>query len=157
MNRSTHHHDGDLVVFLIGMRVGRWWAVRAWWPVFTAMPRMLRELSTDHDSGLLGYRLTLGAGGPLVVQYWRSLDDLLRYAHDPDALHRPAWKAFNAGARRAGGVVGIWHETYVVRAGAHESVYVDMPVSGLAKATASVPVTTARDTARDRLASGVAK
>ena len=32
------------VVSLIGMRVNRWRSVRAWFPVFTAMPRMLKEL-----------------------------------------------------------------------------------------------------------------
>jgi hypothetical protein len=156
MVRFTHEYDRDVVVFLIGMRVNRWRAVRTWWPVFTAMPRMLKELSTDPDSGLLGYRLTVGAGGPLLVQYWRSVEHLLRYAHDPSAEHRPAWKAFNAGARASGGAVGFWHETYAVPAGSHESVYVSMPVSGLAKATSAVPVTQARDTARQRLGGAVA-
>lgn len=157
MTRFTHHHDGDVVVFLIGMRVNRWRAVRAWWPVFRAMPRMLEELSTDANSGLLGYRLTVGAGGPFVVQYWRSVEHLLRYAHDPSAEHRPAWKAFNAGARTSGGAVGIWHETYAVPAGGHESVYVAVPVSGLAEATAAVPVTSGRDSAGQRPEPAVAR
>ena len=36
--------DGEIVVFLIGMRVNRPWKVPRWWPVFSAMPRMLRHL-----------------------------------------------------------------------------------------------------------------
>lgn len=32
----------EVVVFLIGMRVNRPWMVAQWWPVFTAMPKMLR-------------------------------------------------------------------------------------------------------------------
>jgi hypothetical protein len=56
---------------------------------------MLAELSKDKDSGLLGYRLTLGAGGPLLVQYWNSHEKLYNYASDRNAAHRPAWAAFN--------------------------------------------------------------
>ena len=53
--RVTFDHDGDVVVFLIGMRINRFRSVRRWWPVFTAMPKMLRELSVDPSIGLLGY------------------------------------------------------------------------------------------------------
>lgn len=37
-------------------------------------------------------------------------------------------------------MVGIWHETYAVPAGGHESVYVGMPITGLAAATTSLPI-----------------
>lgn len=131
--RQTHHHDGQLVIFLIGMRVNRPWRPDLWMPAFAAMPRMLAELSADAGSGLLGYRLTLGAGGPMVVQYWESADQLYAYAGNPDAEHRPAWAAFNRSARKAPGGVGIWHETFVVDRA--ESMYVGMPLAGLAKAT----------------------
>ncbi len=137
--RWTHQHDGDIVVFLIGMRVNRWLRVRQWWPTFTAMPRMLRELYADPSCGLLGHRMTLGAGGPVLVQYWAGLEQLKCYASDSGRQHRPAWQDFNARARRAGGVVGIWQETFVVNAGQHESVYTSMPVQGLAAATKHVP------------------
>ena len=150
--RFTHQHDGDLVVFLIGMRVNRWRQVRAWWPTFTAMPTMLKELYADPSSGLLGHRMSVSLDGPLLVQYWASLAQLLAYAHAPDRAHRPAWQAFNAGARKAGPVVGIWHETFVVPAGGHESNYSGMPVQGLAKATASVPIGKRTETASQRLA-----
>ena len=136
--RMTHDHDGELVVFLIGMRINRPWRPDLWLPAFVAMPRMLAELSGDPESGLLGYRLLFGAGGPTVVQYWRSVEQLHAYASRPDALHRPAWTAFNRRARAVPGAVGIWHETYVVDRA--ESVYVATPPMGLAAATASVPV-----------------
>lgn len=135
--RMTHQHTGPLVVFLIGMRINRPWRPDLWLPAFAAMPRMLAELSSDPDSGLLGYRLTLGSGGPLVVQYWKSAEQLYDYASRPDAEHRPAWAAFNRAARKAPGVVGIWHETYAVERA--ESMYVGMPAAGLAKATAAQP------------------
>jgi hypothetical protein len=35
---------------------------------------------------------------------------------------------------------GIWHETYLVRAGEYESIYGNMPPIGLGKATELVPL-----------------
>jgi len=147
--RMTHEYDGDLVVFLIGMRINKPWRPDLWLPVFNAMPRMLAELSKDKDSGLLGYRLTIGAGGPLLVQYWSSSEKLYGYASERNAAHRPAWAEFNRRARKAPGAVGIWHETYVVERA--ESIYAGMPVSGLAAATSSVPVARRGESARERL------
>jgi hypothetical protein len=152
--RTTHRHDGELVVFLIGMRVNKPWRPDAWLPAFLAMPAMLTELLRDRSSGLLGYRLTMGAGGPVLVQYWASHEKLYDYASDARSAHRPVWAAFNRRARSVAGAVGIWHETFVV--GRAESVYVDMPVVGLAAATESVPVEARHDRARDRLARGTA-
>ena len=54
-------------MFLMGMRINKPWRPDLWRPVFLAMPKMLAELSKDKDSGLLGYRLAIGAGGPFVV------------------------------------------------------------------------------------------
>ena len=141
--------EGDFVVFLIGMRINKPWRLDLWLPVFTAMPAMLAELSKDKQSGLLGYRLTFGAGGPLLVQYWNSHEKLYQYASNRDAAHRPAWAAFNRRARKAPGAVGVWHETYVVERA--ESIYAGMPVSGLAAATSSVPVGRRGETAAERL------
>ena len=112
---------------------------------------MLRELTSDPASGLLGHRMAVSQAGPLVVQYWRSSDELVSWAHDARSAHRPAWREFNARARSSRGAVGIWHETYVVPAGAHESVYVDVPPTGLAAAAGVVPVGRRGDTARERL------
>ena len=49
----------ELVVFLIGMRANKPWKVAQWWPVFTAMPTMLRYLQQHPEKGLLGYLQTL--------------------------------------------------------------------------------------------------
>jgi hypothetical protein len=147
--RMTHDYDGDLVVFLIGMRINKPWRPDLWLPVFFAMPAMLAELSKDKNSGLLGYRLTFGAGGPLVVQYWSSHEKLYAYASDRNAAHRPAWAAFNRRVRKAPGSVGIWHETYIVERA--ETIYSGMPVSGLAAATSVVEVARRGETARERL------
>lgn len=71
-------------------------------------------------------------------------------AGDLDAKHRPAWTAFNQRARRSAGGVGVWHETYEIAKA--ETVYVDLPPTGLAAATTPVPVGRRQDRARDRLA-----
>ncbi len=155
--RTTHAHDGGVVVFHIGMRVNRFRAVRSWWPAFVAMPRMLRELDADPSLGLLGAWSALqGPRTVTVVQYWRDAESLLAYASAPDHAHRPAWAAFNHTVRDSHGAVGIWHETYVVPPGGHESLYVDMPDRGLLAAFGARHADGARRTARGRLGAAAA-
>ena len=150
--RMTHRYDGELVVFHIGMQINKPWRPDLWLPVFGAMPRMLRELSMDADSGLLGYSLLMGRGGPYVVQYWSSAEKLNAYASDPSAEHRPAWTGFNKAARKAPGAVGIWHETFIVERA--ETIYGSTRPMGLAGATEVVPVERRHDRAQARLADG---
>ncbi|MGI8864236.1 MAG: monooxygenase family protein [Solirubrobacteraceae bacterium] len=57
-------HDHELVVFLIGMRINRPWKVRQWWPVFTAMPRMLKWIFGNMPAigmGVAGDLLPVGS------------------------------------------------------------------------------------------------
>ena len=136
--RMTHQHDGELVVFLIGMTINKPWRPDLWWPPFRAMPRMLRELSESEESGLLGHRLTFEGRNPTLIQYWASLDKLYSYAAKRDAEHWPAWRAFNRHATRASNAVGIWHETYLSRYA--ETVYVNTPALGLGKFTELIPL-----------------
>ncbi|MEP7346342.1 MAG: DUF4188 domain-containing protein [Gemmatimonadaceae bacterium] len=138
--------DGDFVVFLIGMRVNRWWKFHKWVPVATAMPRMIRELQAHPECGCLGTEIYLG----VIVQYWRSFDHLEEYARSKDKKHFPAWTAFNRNVRSSSGDVGIWHETYLVHEGEYETVYGSMPRVGLARAGEHLPVTDAQ-LARERL------
>jgi hypothetical protein len=122
--------EGGFVVLLIGMRINKPWLVHRWLPVALAMRRMLRELAANPQIGLLRYETAL-IHGLAVVQYWRSPEALDRFAHDQGDLHIPAWRDWNRRIRDSE-AVGIWHETYQVRA--HESVYVNTPVFGLAAA-----------------------
>jgi len=50
--------------------------------------------------------------------------------------------------------VGIWHETYQVRAGEYEGVYSGMPPFGLGLAGELSPASERTDAARDRMRSG---
>ena len=148
--RMTAEIDDEVVVFLIGMRINRLWKPHKWLPVARAMPRMLRELGADPDSGLLGFHQWFG-NPTIALQYWRSFDHLERYAKDASRSHRPAWAAFNRAVANNGDV-GIWHETYRIRAGDFECVYNNMPRFGLARATRSVPAHGHRESARGRMA-----
>lgn len=145
--RVTAHIEGDFVVFLIGMRVNKPWKLHKWLPVVRAMPQMIKELERHPESGFLGH--IFGPG--LIVQYWRSFEHLERYARNPDQLHWPAWTKFNKRMAKSRDDVGIWHETYRVRAGEYECVYSAMPPIGLAKAGEQAEIVGARDSARGRM------
>jgi hypothetical protein len=144
-------HEGELIVFLIGMRVNRPWKVKLWWPVFTAMPRMLKWLAQNPQARLLHYEQAFKDPlSPMIIQYWRSFEDLERPARSPDAPHLAAWKAFNANVRDSGDV-GIWHQTYRVEQGASESIYGNMPVRGLGAAGELAPIGSTEATAAKRI------
>jgi hypothetical protein len=150
-DRVTAQLEGEVVVFLIGMRINRLWKIHKWLPVALAMPRMLRELQAHSDVGLLGFESWIG-NPTIALQYWRSFEHLEQYARDPARLHRPAWAAFNR-AVASNGDVGIWHETYRVRPGDFECIYNNMPPFGLAKATTAVSAKGRLETARSRMSS----
>ena len=76
--RLAANIDGDFVVFLIGMRINSLVRVDRWLPVATAMPRMLKELQRRPELGLLHYEIW-GGRTTLVLQYWRSIEQLLAY------------------------------------------------------------------------------
>lgn len=145
--RMTAQIDGDFVVFLIGMRVNKPWKVHKWWPVMMAMSKMLKELESRPELGFLGQI----PGSKASIQYWKSFDHLEAYAKSKNSAHLPAWKAFNLSVGRSRGDVGIWHETYQVRAGEYECVYSGMPPFGLGAASVLVPATGSKDTARSRI------
>jgi len=147
--RLTAEVDEEFVIFLIGMRVNRPWKIHKWLPVAVAMRRMIVELESHPDAGMLNVESWLG-NPTMMVQYWRSFDHLEKYATRQDQEHLPAWKAFNE-AVASNGDVGIWHETYRVRPGDFECVYNNMPSFGLARATRAIPATGALATAAGRL------
>jgi hypothetical protein len=142
--------DGDVVVFLIGMRINKLWKFWKWLPVVRAMPRMLRELGAHPEYGMLSARAHFGLRNLVSVQYWKSASHLQEFAHASDKTHLPEWRAFNKGIGSSGDV-GIWHETYVVPRGQYESVYVNMPRYGLGLKGELHPATGSRASASKRL------
>ncbi|QWZ10241.1 DUF4188 domain-containing protein [Nocardioides panacis] len=129
--------DGDFVVFLIGARPDKRRLIRSLRDLGgrRGMLHMLQHLSAHPEKGLLGYEMSMFGG--IIVQYWRSFEHLERFANDVADPHVAAWRNY---WRRVGSDTrtGIWHETYLVRAGEYEAIYGNMPPFGLGKASSLV-------------------
>lgn len=139
----------DVTVFLIGMRANRWWQVGRVTRTASKMPPMLQHLATHPDAGMLGVHSWFGRT-TILLSYWESPEHLQRFAADRDAPHLQPWRDFMR-TLQGSGSVGVWHETYQVPVADLEAVYVDMPVFGLAAATAHEPIGAGMKTARQRL------
>jgi hypothetical protein len=129
--------DGDFVIFLIGARPQLSRPIRTFRDLGgrRGMRHMLNYLMKHPEKGLLSYEM----GFPVIVQYWRSFDHLEAFARDDADPHTAAWRNY---WRRVGNDPrsGIWHETYLVRAGEYEAIYVNMSPIGLGKAGSLVPI-----------------
>ena len=152
--RYTAKMDQPFVVFLIGMRINKWWRFDAWLPVANAMNPMIRTLVEHPQKGFLHAESFWNFSGPCIIQYWRSLEDLDTFARNPSDPHLGPWKKFNQ-AVGSNGIVGIWHETYLVNPGQYECIYGNMPRFGLAAATEHVQATERREAARTRLSANL--
>lgn len=146
--RMTAEIDGDFVVFLIGARFNsKLQLARSLVDLGgrRGMRHMLDYLVSQPDKGLLAYEMGL----PTIVQYWRSFEQLEAFARDRDDPHLEVWHQY---WRRVGrtGRTGIWHETYLVKAGQYEAIYANMPPHGLGKAGRLVPVSES-SSARERV------
>ena len=118
--------DGDFVIFHIGFRPNRHIDGFGKW-VGDAMKEMLQELEENPELGCLGGEIMVGAAtGPLLVQYWRSLDQLNAYARNADNKHAGPWaKLMKKGRETAD--YGFWHEAFEVKSGCYESIFVNCP------------------------------
>ncbi|MEX0846377.1 MAG: DUF4188 domain-containing protein [Ilumatobacteraceae bacterium] len=153
--RYTAAVEGDVVVFVIGMRINKLWKVHRWIPVALAMGPMIAELMRHPDKGLRSTRTMVGWRTIDLIQYWQSFEHLERFARNSDDPHLQAWRRYN---QRIGssGDVGVYHETYRVSPGSHEAVYANMPEIGLAAAFGHVPVGRRTDTAQQRISGDAA-
>jgi hypothetical protein len=130
--RWTAKIDGDFVVFIIGARIDWKHPIRSLRDLGgqRGMPAMLKYLTEHPEKGLLGFQTH---GLTTNVQYWRSFDHLERFAKDTDDPHLEVWRKYWKRVAKSGRT-GIWHETYLVRAGEYEVVYGNMAPIGLGKA-----------------------
>jgi Domain of unknown function (DUF4188) len=150
--RFSAQTDESFVVFLIGMRVNNIWAINKWVPTAQAMGPMLKSLHRYPEKGFLGQEsfFRLSPIGTVLITYWKSFEHLEHFARSADDPHLEPWRAFNRSIG-SDGSVGIWHETYLVGSGQSESIYVNMPIFGLAAATHHVSSIGKKETARRRL------
>lgn len=147
--RWTARPDGEFVVFIIGMRINQLWMVHRWLPLIKAMAGMIRELLLRPELGFLGGKTWFGRT-IVLIQYWQSFEDLENYAKARDLSHLPAWADFN---RKIGndGTVGIYHETYRIRPGQYENVFVNMPPTLLGACAALTEASSQYASARGRM------
>jgi len=148
--RYTAATNEPFVVFLIGMRINQWWRIDKWLPVSNAMNPMLQTLFTHPEKGFLHAEYFWNFNGPVLIQYWRSFEDLENFARNPSDPHHGAWKKFNQLVGKDGSV-GIWHETYLMEPNKFEVFYGNMPRFGLGAAIEHIEATGHRGTARKRL------
>ena len=151
--RMAAEIDGDFVVFLIGAGFNDRLRLLCSFRDLggrRGMKHMLDYLVAHPEKGLLAYEMGL----PTIVQYWRSFEHLEAFAKNTDDPHLDVWRSY---WRRVGksSRTGIWHETYLVRAGEYEAIYGNMPPHGLGKAGRLIPIAEA-SSARERLRSGAA-
>jgi hypothetical protein len=91
--------EGDIVIFLIGMRINKAWKLWRWIPVLLAMPRMLRELAEHPELGMLSARGYFGFPNLMYLQYWKSPGHLQAFAHSADKDLRGARRPFRVDVR----------------------------------------------------------
>jgi hypothetical protein len=88
--RYTAKTEQAFVVFLIGMRINKWWRFDKWIPVASAMGPMMQTLFTNPEKGFLHSEYFWNFSGPVLIQYWRSFEDLERFARHPSDPHLEA-------------------------------------------------------------------
>jgi Monooxygenase af470-like len=109
----------DLVVIYLGMRVNVITGIKT---LIGFGPKISQSVEAKPE-GLLLHEPVFYSLFPLhagMRQYWRSFEDLERWARSEP--HRQWWQQF---LRNSGGT-GFWHETYFMRGGM-EAVYDDIP------------------------------
>ncbi|HET8912610.1 MAG TPA: DUF4188 domain-containing protein [Ktedonobacteraceae bacterium] len=141
--RFTAHMSAQMeepfIVLILGIRINDFRLFWKWMPTaFYSLP-MLYTLIRHRAAGFLGGQATYFWPGIGLIQYWRTFEDLERFARSKEYPHFAAWRWYNK-AIGNGGSVGLWHEVFLVKPLAHEVVYENMPPFGLVAATKPLPV-----------------
>ncbi len=107
--------------------------------VSSLLQRMTNELENDptQDSGFLGQTSlertdANGAREFILVSYWRSIEDVHKYAHGP--AHREAWKWWESTLKHHD-YIGFMHEVYEADKGMWEGVYINFQPTLLGNTT----------------------
>lgn len=143
----TDTMEGEFCVFILGARSNMAMKLDLGFKTvgdrFDAIMKELERLPAD--CGYLGgdhYITTNVQRGSNItaITYWRSYEHLMRYTHDRNLAHVAAMKAVVDTVYKSP-QIGIWHETYVIKPGQHESIYMNCPPIGLGAAAGLAPAT----------------
>ena len=99
----ANSNEQEFVVFMIGMRINYLFRFWKWVPVFKAMGPMIKELYENPQWGFLHTEFFVSWRKVVLIQYWKSFDDLINYAHGK--THAAAWKAYNQKVKDNGSVL----------------------------------------------------
>ena len=97
--RYTAQIEGPFVVFIIGLRVNRLWALHQWLPVARAMGPMMRELLASPVLGLLSAHTILSWRGVGLVHYWPFIRSSGELFEESERLPPGSLEAFQPGGR----------------------------------------------------------
>ena len=147
--------EGDFCVFHIGVALNGLIPSKEMKKIGDAFDAMTRELEADPEKyGYLGSENYVSTNPStdvaLTVQYWRSREHLNAYAREHMAEHFPAM-LWSSQIMKQSAHCGFYHESFTVRAGDYEAVYINCPRVLLGKAAMLVPATGRNRTARGRL------
>jgi hypothetical protein len=133
----------DLVVIYLGMRVK---SLRGLKTLISFGPKIRQSVEAAPDGLLLHENLMFSVIPPHtgMRQYWRDFESLERWARS--LPHQEWWHTFLLDR----GGTGFWHETYP-RRGEMESVFIDMPPTGMTKFAPTQPARGSMFSARRRL------
>ncbi|CAO2653337.1 Nn.00g027480.m01.CDS01 [Neocucurbitaria sp. VM-36] len=100
---------------------------------FFSLVKDLNEHPTENGwlggSTVSGHPTDTSSSGHLsIIGYFKTMDDLHKFAHGP--AHREAWNWWNANAGKMP-YIGVYHEAYDVPAHHWETVYLQTPRLGL--------------------------
>jgi hypothetical protein len=149
--RYSARIEGSFVVFRLGMRVNSYFSFWKWLPTLGVLTPVLRTLLRSRPPGLLGsFSLFYLSAGRGIVQYWRTFEDLEAFARSKESPFHELWRRYRQ-SPGADGTVGLWYEAFLVDPDYYESVYDNMPLAGLARASQHIPAVGRLETARRRL------
>ena len=153
--RYTGEIEGDFCVFHIGLILNGNVPSKEMKEIGDGFNSMIKELEADPKKyGFLGATSYVSANTRvdtvMAIQYWRSQEHLNAYARDGMLKHLPVM-VWASGMSKTSAHVGFWHESFTVRAGDYQSIYVNCPQILLGKAGRLVPATGRKRTARGRL------
>lgn len=137
VRQAVELEDG-VVIYINGIRLNRLRGLPQYLMANWKVAKMFRRLEADPDSGFLGYEPALmGPRHGAAIQYWRSLEDLERFASDREDMHAPAWRWFN---RVDDGSIGLWSELYVIGPDDYETFFRNVEGVGLSRFGDLVPM-----------------
>lgn len=153
--RHAGQIDGDFCVFHIGLILNGDVPSKEMMDIGDAFEAMTRELEANPEKyGYLGSANYISANPRtdpfFVVQYWRSQEHLNANARERMAKHFPSM-SWSSEAMKASAHGGFSHESFTVRAGEYEAIYVNCPQNLLGKAGRVVPATGRRRISRMEL------